>query len=353
MPDEPVDPAQQSDEAIKESLVEPGGSAANVDFGKSEPETSTSQHLAQAAEALTQALGQSQARSDALTSELASDEISGAIERGVDPVEALAAAHGSGLVPESEVEELAWRAAVSETTGMLPEEYDESDLVDDETDQAVEQRYAEILGQSQGIAEVEHEYAQADRQAQASLQAQVANHAESVAAMNALKAELQMSGPEFRAHLQQVDTHLEAGILGPQLDLDRLAANDPKLFDATLRSVSATLRQDDSEFDAQVVKAGVLSQQKDLADGLVVDGVPVKPPEVVPVDEQKYSDAVLRRTLSRPRTTAADVLPPPRPSVREGFTLDGKPTHPDDLPIGDARGGTARSRLEEELQRPA
>jgi len=354
MPDAP-DPSQQSADSIRQSLSEPEpGGAEAVDFGEGESGKSTTEYLTEAFGHLVEATQATKARANAATGELAVGEVAGGIERGVDPSEALAVGRSSGLIPEEQLDELAWQAAVAEQ-GMTPEEYDElaSDdpYADDELDVEIEQRYQEILGESKGLAEVEQEYVQADRQQQATLKQQVANHQQSVGLMQTYAAELGLSKSEWEAHLQDVDQLLEAGGLGQPTNLDVAAASNPAAFDRLLRAGSAMLRQAGDEYDAAGLKAGILLQQNDIADGLVVDGVPVKGIEPDPLlpDQEKFADGVAARALTRPQRKIGDVLSAPRPSVRDGFTVDGRPTHVDDVPSPD--GSTARSRWKEEQRR--
>ena len=350
------DPSTQSAEAVRKALAEPEPKgAAAVDFGAGpEPKTSTSPYVMAAAEALTTALGSSMARADAVTSELATGEIAGTIERGTDPVDALTLARSSGLVPDEQLDQLAWDAAVAEA-GYTPEEYDDDDLIDDETDQAIEARYQQILGESQGMAEVVQEYDQQDRAAQASLQQQLANHETSVAAMKTFASELGLSKAEWEAHLAAVDRGLEDGMVGGRpVNLDQVAATNPELFDRYLRYGSGMLRQVMDEEVARPIKDGILAQEaRSVSAGMTNDGVQTRPVFASEPDPEQTMVGAAQRALTVPRQKIGELLPPERPSVRDGFTVDGKATHPDDVPIADAEGGTARSRLDEELRRQA
>ena len=345
----PPDPSLSSADEIRAVVSEPSGSAATaagLDFGPEEPSSKSA--AIQAASALVDALGVEQARSSEAVGELAVSEVQSAIERGLDPSEVLAAGLSSRAISPEQADEIAWQSALAEQ-GLTEAELDEVDDDGWSLTEEIDGRRQELLAGATGLAEFEAAQRQAVQASENAFAQATANHAQSVSAMKALQAELQLSAPAFEDHLREIDAEVEGGILGIPVDLDRLAQNDPKLFAAALRSVSATLRESDAQFEGEVVKAAILGQSRDIADGLVIDGVPVKPPAQPVFDEEKFSNRVVQRSLGGSPFDGPVKLPASL-DIKSGYTLGSKKVHPDDIPLA-PDGLSARARNREAMKR--
>ena len=341
----PPDPSQSSADEIKEMLTAPTGTAAGMDFGASDP--SSKDHLLSAATALTDALGVEQARSSEAVGELAVSEVQSAIERGLDPSEVLAAGLSSRAISPEQADEIAWQSALAEqglTEAMLDEVDDDGWALTEEIDG----RRQELLAGATGLAEFETAQRQAVQASEAAFAQATANHAQSVAAMKALQHEIGLSGPAMEAHMREIDTELEAGILGPQVDLDRLAQNDPALFDAALRSVSATILESGNAAESAEIGQRILDEDRSIASGLVINGQPVKPRPQLELDEEKFVNAVARRAGGKSPFETVNL--PVERSIRDGWTLAGRKIHPDDIPLA-PDGLSARARQRESMKR--
>ncbi len=79
----------------------------------------------------------------------------------------------------------------------------------------------------------------------------------------------------------------------------------------------------------------------------MIDGQRMKEPPQLGVDEEKFVDAVSRRSRKGPYDGPVSL--PPERNVRDGFTVNGRKTKMDDVPSED--GTTARSRHREARKR--
>ena len=359
MPDEAAspDPSKSSAEEIRAALTESGGTEAGLDLGES-PETSST-HLVRAGEAMMEALGQQTARAGAAEagrkqaiSETASTELQEALDRGqADPASLIAAGLSSGALSAADAQVLAWNAARDEAGFADDEaldELDESEWL--ETVEAISEQQGQLVGEAEAMAEMEKSYVDAEKAGEQAFARQIETHKESVVALQRFKDELGVSAVEFDAHLREVDQALENGLMGERIDLDAVARSDPALFNGLVRSASAVLRQGAHEAEAGQVKAGIMGQERDIASGLVVGGVPVRPAQVMPFDEEAYADRVVARAQPKPDPAdPAAWIGAGTTTPVDGYTSDGKRTHRDDLPLRD--GKSAKQQLQDERRR--
>ena len=340
----PEDPSLSSEASIKSKLTAQTGVAAGMSFGAEEPTPIAS--ATEALSALTAVVTSQDARTAALTGELAVNEVQGALDRGLPAEDVLGAALSSGAVDRAAVDEWAWRSALAEHG--LDSDEDLVAIDDDELDAQVEQRYEQILGQASALAHQQDTQRVYQETYSTEFAQGIKNHEASIQALRDYQREAGLDGPTMEALLVGIDAELQGGILGQPLDLDQLAITDPKLFAASLRSVGSTILEGFDQEDAHALKQRILAQERDISSGLTIDGQAVREPPSVEVYGDKFPGAVARRAKKGPYDGSVN-LPATR-SIMDGFTSDGRKVHPDDLPIGDKDGGTARTRLKAALR---
>ena len=341
----PEDPSRTSEKSIKAALTSDTSVAAGLDFGPEPP--SSTETASEAIAGLTAVVRDQTATTAALTGELAVGEVTGAIGVGVDPAEAIAAGLASGALSKSDAEEISWHAALAEQ-GLTEEELAEVDDDEFTLSEEIDQRQEQLLAQAKGLANQQDQQRIYQETYSAEFAQGVKNHEASIKAMREYQAELKMDSATFEALLKGVDVELSSGILGQPLDLDQVAIQDPKLFAASLRAAASVILQDLEEQDAQALKQGILAQSRDIADGLVIGGQPVKAQHQPVFNEERYIDRVAKRSKKGPFDGPVNL--PAERSIRAGFTLDGRKIAMDDIPTGDD-GLTARQRHRESQRR--